>query len=371
MARDTSQGRGTRRSRRFGAWLLGLLALAGGCQGGVTLQGEGSTFVEPLMRVWTTYYAEATDQRVVVNYQANGSGSGITQMTKGLADFGCTDGPMGRKQLAEAEARGGPVLHVPLVAGAVVPIYNLPPGGEGEPDGPLHFTGEVLAEIFLGRLTQWNDPALAALNPGRALPDLAVQPVARADPSGTSLVFADYLAKVHPEARATLGVSNLPNWPRGVGIAQAKSDGVAGYVGRTPGAIGYVELAFALENPDVRFGTVRNRAGRDIAAGRGSIAAAAEVRLDARPTEEPYSLHELTYNLTDAAGPDAYPIVGLSFAVLYRRQPGPRGAAVRDFLAWAVSADGQKLAGKRHYGPLPEALRQATLSQLQQIETAP
>jgi len=352
------------------------LVLAAGCRpaapppgaGPVGLQGSGSTFVEPILRVWSAYYAEETGERVGVNYQGKGSGAGITDVTRRLTDFGCTDHPMSARQVAEAQAVGGDVLHVPLVLGAVVLIYYLP---DLPPDAPpVEFTGEVLADLFLGVITNWSDPRLRALNPGLALPDLAVQPVTRADPSGTSYVFVDYLAKAAPGAMAAVGVSNLPNWPAGVGVAQPRTDGVAGYVSRTPGALGYVELSFAAENPEVPFGRLRNRAGNSVLASAAGVAAAA-AQPDPRPAAEPYSLHELTRNLTDAPGPGAYPIVAMSYAVVYRVQPGGNGPATREFLRWALGPTGQRLAGKRHYAPLPEPLRRAALGQLDRIEFAP
>jgi len=351
------------------------LLLAAGCRPAspgppmVTVQGAGSTFVEPILRVWSAYYAEETGERVAVNYRGKGSGAGIGEMTRRLADFGCTDHPLNARQVAEAADLGGEVLHVPLVIGGIVPIYNLPGLPADAP--PIDFTGEVLADLYLGRIANWSDPRLQALNPGVALPDLAVQPVTRADPSGTSFVFAEYLAKVSPGVAGVVGVSNLPNWPQGVGVAQSRTDGVAGYVGRTPGAIGYVELSYAAENPEVPFGRVRNRAGHPVLASSAAIAAAAASQPDTRPADGPYSLHPLTRDLTDAPGAAAYPIVGMSYAVLYRSQPGPNGPPTRDFLRWALGPTGQTLAGKRHYAPLPEPLRLAALAQLDRIEMAP
>ncbi len=351
------------------------LLLAAGCRPAspaappVTLHGAGSTFVEPILRVWSAYYAEETGERVAVNYQGKGSGAGISDVTRRLADFGCTDHPMNARQVAEARELGGEVLHVPLVLGAIVPIYNLPGLPADAP--PVEFTGEILADLYLGKITNWSDPRLQALNPNLTLPDLAVQPVTRADPSGTSFVFVDYLAKVSPEVLGAVGVSNLPNWPKGVGVSQSRTDGVAGYVSRTPGAVGYVELTFAAENPEVPFGRVRNRAGRAVLASAAGIAAAAASQPDARPADGPYALHPLTRNLTDAPGAEAYPIVTLSYAVLYRSQAGANGPATRDFLRWALGPTGQKLAGKRHYAPLPEALRVAALAELSRLEGPP
>ena len=174
----------------------------------VELSGRGATFVEPVMKFWTTEFRDQTNRRVTVSYTGCGSGNGVSSMTDRLADFGCSDAPMNRKQLDLALAKGGPVVHIPLVIGAVVPMYNLP-GVET----PVTFSGPVMADIFMGKVTKWNDPKLAALNPGVTLPDLGIQPVARSDASGTSFIFSDYLAKVSPEFKAGVGASNEPRWP--------------------------------------------------------------------------------------------------------------------------------------------------------------
>lgn len=317
-----------------------------------TVDAQGATFVEPIMKVWTSEFGDKTGGRVKINYQGTGSGAGVTQMTKKLAAFGCSDAPMNKKQLAEVPA-GAEVVHVPLVVGAVVPVYHL----DGV-DAPVKFTGPLLADIFTGKVKKWNDPRLTALNPGAALPDLDLQPVFRSDPSGTSFIFTDYLAKADPGFKAAVGASNTPNWPKGVGIAQPKSDGVAGHITRTNGAIGYIELTYALDSKEkLKFGSVRNKAGADVLADFDSITAAADAALGQKQEQEPYSLHELTYNLTDAAGAKSYPIAGMSFAVLYKQQAGAKGKAVVAFLKWATGPEGQALAKGRNYAPLPESLR--------------
>ena len=273
-------------------------------------------------------------------------------MTKKLADFGCSDNPMTSKQMAEVPA-GAEVVHLPLVVGAVVPVYNLPGVSE-----PIKFTGALLVEIFTGKIARWNDAKIAALNPGVSFPDTVIQPVFRSDPSGTTFIFCDYLAKVDENFKKSVGVSNAPTWPKGVGIALNKSDGVAGHISRTEGAIGYIELTYALDSKDkLKYGSVRNKAGKDVKADFDSITAAADASLDQKQTQEPYSLHELTFNLTDAAGEKSYPIAGMSFAVLYKHQEGAKGKAVVAFLRWATSAEGQALAKRRNYAPLPESLR--------------
>lgn len=351
--------------------LVALLVVAlAGCGGGggipspgdpVRIDGQGATFVEPVMKVWANEYGDKTSGAVQVNYQGTGSGAGVAQMTKKLADFGCSDAPMNKKQTDEAAGLGGAVVHIPLVIGAVVPVYNLP-----GIDQPLVFTGPLLADVFTGKVAKWNDPRLQALNPGINLPDLGVQPVYRSDPSGTSFIFSDYLSKVSPEFKASVGASTTPKWPTGVGTGQNKSDGVAGHVSRTPGAIGYVELTYALDTK-ATFGKVRNKAGKDVLADLAGITAAAAASLGAKPTAEPYSLHDLTYNLTDAAGDASYPIAGMSFAVLYQAQAGAKGKAVVAFLTWCVSAEGQALAAKRNYAPLPEELQKRAAAKLDAV----
>ena len=233
----------------------------------------------------------------------------------------------------------------------------------------IKFTGPMLVEIFTGKIGKWNDAKIVAANPGLALPDLVIQPVYRSDPSGTTFIFCDFLAKVDENFKKTVGVSNAPTWPKGVGIAQNKSDGVAGHISRTEGAIGYIELTYAMDSKDrLKYGSVRNKAGKDVLANLDSITAAAEVSLEMKQTQEPYSLHELTYNLTNAEGEKSYPIAGMSFAVLYKKQEGAKGKAVVAFLRWATSAEGQDLAKRRNYAPLPASLRAKIATRLDGME---
>ncbi len=336
------------------------------------VSGGGATFVEPIMKFWTQEFRDRTADKIKINYQGIGSSAGATQMSKKLLAFGCSDTPLNRKQLDEAKSLGGEVIHIPLVIGAVVPAYNLP-GIEQ----PLMFSGPVLADIFTGRITMWNDPKLVALNPG--LKDVAVkiQPVTRSDGSGTSFIFSDYLAKVSPEFRNTVGVSTQPAWPKGTGISQLKSEGVAGYVARTEGAIGYVELTYALDSPDkLKYGSVINKAGKPVLANLESIAAAAAATpVDQPQTVEPYSLHELTFSLTDADGEKSYPISGMSFATFYKKldgaqASGAKGKAVVEFLKWATGPEGQELAKKRNYAPLSPEMQKKILAKLATVEIA-
>ncbi|MDR7463731.1 MAG: phosphate ABC transporter substrate-binding protein PstS, partial [Armatimonadota bacterium] len=227
-----------------------LPALPAGAQP-ITLNGAGATFPFPLYSKWSQLYA--AERGVQINYQSIGSGGGIRQFIAKTVDFGASDGPMTDEQIAQA---GGRVLHIPMVAGAVVPVYNIPGVGQG-----LNFTPEVLADIFLGKITRWNDPRLARANPGVKLPAAEVVVVHRSDGSGTTAIWVNYLSKVSPEWKARVGEGTSVNWPTGLG--GKGNEGVAGLVRQTPYTLGYVELAYALTNR-MTFGNVRNRAGRFI-----------------------------------------------------------------------------------------------------------
>ncbi len=329
------------------------------------LKGVGATFVQPIMKDWTEKYLKETDDKVRVNYDAKGSGAGIAAVTTREADFGCSDAPMKKAEVEAAKEKGGEVVHVPLVIGAVVPVYTL----KGVPAGvPLTFSGPVLAAIFTGKITKWNDPKLAALNPGVALPDLGIKPVYRADKSGTSFIFTAYLGKVSPEFKAAIPPSTEPAWPKEVGSREQQSKGVADAVARADGAIGYVELTFALDNK-IAFGAVVNKAGKPVLATLDSITAAAAAAMESKPTAEPYSLHELTYDLSDAGGDGSYPIAAMSFAVFYKGLAADKRTAVVTFLRWAAVSDkGQKMASIRNFAPLPPELRTKIGDLLDKVE---
>lgn len=329
----------------------------------VDLSGRGASFVDPIMQFWINEYIEETDGRIRINYQPSGSGDGIAKFSDGLIDFGCSDAPMNRQQLEYATAHGGSVIHIPLVIGAVVPMYHL----EGV-DETVNFSGPVLADIFRGKITNWSDQRIQALNPNIDFPDRKILPVYRSDPSGTTFIFVDYLAKVSDEFRKEVGVSNDPNWPNGIGTRQPKNDGVACHIARTPGAIGYVELTYALDTK-CQYGAVQNRSGRMVLADLPSITAAAEASMSQKGTEEPYSLHELTYSLTDSDGEYAYPIAGMSYALLRQQMPHKQGKAMVSFFQWCMGDDGQKMASVRNYAPLPVALRSRVVELLNTIET--
>jgi phosphate ABC transporter phosphate-binding protein len=332
-----------------------LAALCCGCGSGgqaTRLNAGGSTFVYPMMSKWADEYKKA--KGVEVNYQSIGSGGGIQQMTAKTFDFGCTDGPMNEEQLKKCQDAGAEPLHIPLVMGAVVATYNL-----DEVKEPLRFSGPVLADIFLGNIKKWNDPTLKELNPKVAeqLPDKEIVVIHRSDGSGTSYIWTDYLAKVSPEWKKRVGVATSVDWPAGVG--QKGNEGVAGQVRRSAGSIGYVELIYAIQN-DMKFGSVKNKAGEFVDANLKSVTAAAEAALSDIPDD-------LRYSITDAPGKDSYPISGTVWAVVYDKLPADKGQAVVDFLRW-VTHDGQEFAEALNYARLPKGLVERAEKKLDQIK---
>jgi phosphate ABC transporter phosphate-binding protein len=340
---------------RFALAAVAATVLIGtGCGGGgkpdQRLNAGGSSFVYPIMSKWASEYQRATG--VKVNYQSIGSGGGIQQMIAKTLDFGCTDAPLNEEQLKKAQESGGEVVHIPLVMGAVVPIYNL----QGV-TVPLRFSGTVLAEIYLEKIKKWNDPELAKLNPGVELPDLDILTVHRSDGSGTTYIWVDYLSKVSPaEWKPQVGVGTSVKWPGGV--AAKGNEGVAGKVAQSPGAIGYVELIYALQNK-INCGVVQNPEGKFVTPSLESVTAAARGALTHIPDD-------LRYSLTNAPGKDAYPICGTVWAVLYVNQPPVKGEAVVRFLHW-VTHEGQEYAKNLDYAGLPAELVQRLDKKLDQV----
>jgi phosphate ABC transporter phosphate-binding protein len=330
-----------------------MILTTAGCGGGrpdQRLNGGGSSFVYPMMSKWASEYEKL--KGVKVNYQSIGSGGGIRQMIAKTFDFGCTDAPMNEEQLAEADKTGGPVVHIPLVMGAVVPVYNL----EGI-QAPLRFSGPVLADIYLEKIKKWNDPALAQLNPGVELPDKDILTVHRSDGSGTTYIWVDYLSKLSPVWKDKIGVGTSVNWPGGMGAKG--NEGVAGKVSQSPGAIGYVELIYARQNK-IKFGVVQNQEGEFIKSSLESVTAAARAALTNIP-------EDLRYSLTNAPGKDSYPISGTVWAVIYVNEPSGKGKTVVDFLRW-VTHDGQNYAKDLDYARLPEELVQRLEKKLDQVQ---
>lgn len=338
------------------AALAATVLIGAGCGGagtqGQRLNGGGSSFVDPMMSKWASEYNKA--KGVQVNYQSMGSGHGIQQMIAKTIDFGCSDAPMNDEQLNKAKESGGEVVHIPLVMGAVVPIYNLQAIKE-----PLKFSGPVLADIYLEKIKKWNDPELAKLNPGVELPDQDILTVHRSDGSGTTYIWVEYLSKISPGWKDKVGVGVSVNWPGGV--AAKGNEGVAGKVSQASGAIGYVELIYALQNK-IPFGEVQNHEGQFVKPSLESVTAAAKAALTNIPDD-------LRYSLTDAPGKESYPISGTVWAVLYVNQPSGKGQAIVDFLRW-VTHEGQEYTKNLDYARLPDELVRRSEKKLGQVEVA-
>ena len=300
----------------------------------VQINGAGATFPAPLYTRWFAEYNKLHPE-VRINYQALGSGAGIRQITERTVFFGATDGPMTPEQLQGAQ---GKILHLPTVLGAVVPVYNVP-GVSQE----LKFSGPVLANIYLGKITKWNDPALAGLNPGVSLPDADIVVAHRSDGSGTTYIWVDYLSKVSPEFKKVVGVGTAVKWP--VGVAAAKNDGVAAIVKQTPGALGYVELIYALQTKSP-FGLVQNMNGKTVKASIDSVTAAAAAAAKQMPADYRVSI-------TNAPGDNVYPVSSFTWMLFYQEPKDKSQArAMIEFMKWALN-DGQKFAGEMGYAPLP------------------
>jgi phosphate transport system substrate-binding protein len=318
---------------------------------GTIINGAGSSFVEPFAARLIGEYARFRPH-VAIQYAAVGSGEGVRRFAAMETDFGATDAPMSDDEIARAA--GGDVIHVPVTLGAVVPVYNLP-GASGE---PLVFSGPVLAEIFRGAITRWNDPAIAALNPAAVLPDEPITIVHRADGSGTTHVFTDYLSKVSPAFARNPGRGTAVTWPAPARLPAIGNDSVAGVVATTPRTIGYVELSHALRG-GMTYGAVVNRAGRAVHATLDGVTAAAAA------TEPPA---DLRMSITDAVGPDAYPISAFSYVLVYKRTArAAKAQQFQAFLNWAVT-DGQSFATGLGYAPLPPRVVDRALHAIASIE---
>jgi phosphate ABC transporter phosphate-binding protein len=318
------------------------------------LKGKGSTFIAPLMIHWAAVY-EGTAGGCKVDYRSVGSYGGIKGLIDKTVDFGCTDGPMTDEEVHKAEAAGGAVLHIPLVLGAVVPVYNLP-----EIQETLRFTGPVLANIYLGKIKSWDDPALKELNPGVKLPTNAIKVIHRLDGSGTTYIWADYLAKVSPEWKKTVGVATELTWP--VGEGEPGNEGVAKKVADTTGSIGFVELSAAIHH-ELPAGLVQNREKEFV---KGALSSINKAAANALPAVIP---EDLRYSLTDAPGKGSYPIAGTTWAIVYAKQPAAKGQLLVDFLRWAVT-DGQDSVQRLFYARLPEDLARRSNRMIDRIQVA-
>jgi phosphate transport system substrate-binding protein len=319
--------------------------------GAASLSGAGSTFVAPVMSVWTKNYSQSDG--VQVAYQPIGSGGGVQQVIAGTVDFGASDTPM--KDSEQATAKFGPILHIPLTLGAVVPTYNV----KGVQTG-LKFDGDTLGKIFAGKIAKWNDPALVALNPGTTLPDQPIAVAHRSDGSGTTAVWTDFLTKESPTWVQALGGPDRSfgkdiAWP--VGIGGKGNEGVSGVINQTDGSIGYVELAYALAQ-NLNYGLVKNKAGNFIQPCVATITAGTQ-----GITYPP----DLRVSLTDGSDPNAYPITGTVYALVYQNQTdSAKAKALVNFFSWTLS-NGQDDAASVNYAPLGKDLQGLAMGMVQKI----
>jgi len=311
------------------------------------INGAGATFPYPIYSKWFDEYAKV-DPSVRFNYQSIGSGGGQKQILAQTVDFGASDGPMSDDNLSKAP---GKILHIPTVAGAVVISYNL----DGNP--ALKLDGETIADIFLGKIKKWNDPKIAASNSGAKLPDQEIVVVHRSDGSGTTFIFTDYLSKVSAEWKQKVGNNTSVNWPTGIG--GKGNEGVSGQVKQTPGAIGYVELIYAIQNK-MPYAEVKNAAGQFVKPTIESVTAAlgtADIPDDFR------------FSMTNASGNDAYPIAGATWLLVYEQQKDPaKGKKLVEFLKWALTK-GERMAQDLNYAPLPDAVQQRVLKRIDEIKS--
>jgi phosphate transport system substrate-binding protein len=317
---------------------------------GVEITGAGATFPYPIYSKWFSEYNRMHPD-ISINYQSIGSGGGIRQLTNQTVFFGASDGPMTNEQLQAAPGR---VLHFPSVVGGVVPIYNLP-----EVSAELRFSGPVLADIYVGKVTKWNDQAIARDNPGVSLPPTDITVVHRADGSGTSYIFCDYLAKVSAEYSKKVGVATSVNWP--VGIGGKGNEGVSGLVKQTPGSIGYVELIYAIQNK-ISYGPVQSHDGEFVKASLESVSAAAASAAGLMPAD-------FRVSITNAPGKGVYPISSFTWVLLYENpKDKSRSKLMVDFMHWALT-DGQRFAGDLGYAPLPESVVKLEMAALDKVKT--
>lgn len=323
------------------------LALALPALGQTTINGAGATFPYPMYSKWFSEYHKAHPE-IQINYQSIGSGGGIRQVLAGTVDFGASDGPMTDEQLSQFK---GKLLHIPTVLGADVPAYNIP-GVTAE----LKFTPEALAGIFLGKITTWNDPAIAKANPGVNLPGSSIIVVHRSDGSGTTYIWTDYLSKVSSEWQSSVGKGTSVKWPTGLGAKG--NEGVAGMIRQMQGAIGYIELIYAVQN-NISYGSVRNAAGVFVKASLDSVTAAAG-SVKSMPAD-------FRVSITNAPGKDAYPVSSFTWLLIpAQAKDASRGKIIVDFLNWMVD-DGQKMTSQLAYAPLPENVASKVKDAIKQV----
>ena len=332
--------------------LAGVVCLAGVLSAqNVQINGAGATFPNPIYSKWFDEYHKIHPE-AQINYQPIGSGGGIRQITNQTVFFGATDGPMTNEQL---QAAPGKILHLPTVLGAVVPVYNVP-GLTAD----LKFSGGLLADIFLGNVKKWDDPAIAKLNQGVKLPSTDITVVHRADGSGTTYIWVDFLSKISPAFKSKVGVNTTVNWPTGVG--GKGNEGVSGLVTQTPGSLGYVELIYALQSK-IKYGSVQNMAGEFAQASVESVTAAAAAAAAQMPAD-------FRVSITNAPGTGVYPISSFTWLLLYENPKDKNRARIMtEFAKWALT-EGQKFAPQLGYAPLPAEVVKLEMAALAKVKTS-
>jgi phosphate transport system substrate-binding protein len=315
--------------------------------GQTTLNGAGATFPYPMYSKWFSDYNKLHSD-VQINYQSIGSGGGIRQVLNGTVDFGASDGPMTDEQLAQSKTK---ILHIPTVLGAVVPAYNVP-GISGE----IKFTPEALAGIFLGKITNWNDPALTKVNPGVNFPNQPIIVIYRSDGSGTTFIFTDYLSKISKDWGNAVGKGTSVKWQ--IGMGGKGNEGVAGQIRQLQGSIGYVELIYAVQNK-ITYGSVKNAAGTFVKASLDGVTEAA-ASVKTMPAD-------FRVSITNAPGKTAYPISSFTWLLIPAQSKDPKkGKIIVDFLNWMLS-DGQKMTNELSYAPLPQSVVEKVKATVGQI----
>lgn len=333
--------------RRCSAALAVVAALAVPAAAATQLTGAGSTFDFPFFSKAFYIYSQKNPD-VTVNYQSIGSGGGIKQFSAKTVDFGATDVPMNAEELAGAK---DPVLQLPVTLGGAAMAYNLP-GVDN-----LKLTRQVVADIFLGKITKWNDPQITKLNKGTNVPDTSIVVVHRSDGSGTSYIFTDFLSHVSPEWKSKVGTGKSPSWPTGVGAKG--NEGVAGQIRNTPGGIGYVEMAYVVENK-MTAAMLENKAGKWVACTPESVAAAAASKPEVSASN---------FSIVDAAGANSYPITGYSWVVVYKKpSDAGRAKALYNVLSWLIGPAGQDNAKSVDYVPLPHNVQETAAATLRQMQ---
>jgi len=314
-----------------------------------TINGAGATFPYPLYSKWFSEFHKV-DPTVEINYQSIGSGGGIRQLLDKTIDFGASDAPMTDEQMAKSQV---PILHIPTALGAVVVTYYLPGVTK-----PIQLTPDVIADAYLGKITEWQDARIQKINPGVSLPNMPIMIVHRSDGSGTSAVFTDYLSKVSPEWKTKVGSGTSVKWPTGLG--GKGNEGVTGLVKQSPGSLGYIELTYAQTN-QLPTALIKNKAGNFMAPSPKSVTAAAASALEKMPKD-------FRVSITDSEGKEAYPISSFTYLLVYGKMDVKKGAKITQFMNWAV-AEGQSFAEPLHYAPLPKQLIASVKSRIGEIKT--